>query len=109
MGVCRREYVMVGVYVDDLPFDRWADENERYVCGFPDEPLEAIALSDITNDGWVIGRVLVRGDSDIGIKRVSFPDNLTPIRFELIAEIKEKLNMDVAIDDIKCYTFTTWS
>ncbi len=108
MGVGRIEYVMVGVFFKKLPFDRWADENERYICGFKDETLAAITLSDMTDEGWVIGRVIVRGDSNVGIELTSFQDNLTPIRFQVGSEIKDKLGINVDIDKIKCYSFTSW-
>ena len=113
MGVDRSEYVMVGVSVEKLPFDKWEDKYERYICGFPDESLEVIGISECTGKGgYVIGRVIVRGDSDVGIEKVDIGPELTIAltnHASLVSEIKEKLGMDVELEDIKCYAFTSWS
>lgn len=109
MGVQRSEYVMVGVFIKELPFSQWDDEYERYICGFADETLWIKSLSGCTDEGYIIGRVMVNGDSYIGIELTSFEVDLPSMRTEVATEIKEKLRMDIAEEEIKLYAFSSWN
>jgi len=108
MSVNRQEYVMVGVFRKELPFDEFEDKYEPYCCGMDNEPLWIITLSNYSDEGYVIGRALANGDSDTGIELKAITDDISQITLDLPAEIGEKLDITVSQDEIKLYAFSSW-
>jgi hypothetical protein len=109
MSVHRTEYVMMGVFIKELPFDKWDDKYEMYVCGASNASIWVVALSDCSDEGHVIGKVLSMGDSYEGVELMSIDDDLVQLKKDIPAIIKEELDMDVSVEDVKLYTFSSWS
>jgi len=107
MSTSRHEQIMVGVFVEKLPFDEWADENEKYICGDPDESLWAMGIGHESEDGYVIGRSILFG-SEFGFELTSISyEDVPQIASELVIEIKNKFDMSVSVEDIKLYIFSS--
>ncbi len=109
MGVERSEYVMIGLYLKELPFDYWADEYLRYIEGWAEETLSIIPISNITGEGYVIGRVLVQGDSYAGLELTEIDSDDLVMDSEVLKEIEEKLKISAVEEEIRLYAFSHWS
>ena len=116
MSFQRSEYVMMGIFLKELPFDRWADKYEPYICVYADNPINIVAVSinivavsEACNEGFVIGKVLSEGSGYEGVELMSIDDDLVQLKKDIPAIIKEELDMDVSVEDVKLYTFSAWS
>ncbi len=109
MGVERNEYIMMGLFLKELPFSQWDDEYLPYIEGWADETLSITPISEMSNEGYVIGRVVVRGRSDVGIELTAISDKSIPDKAVIVKEIKKKLKISATEEEIKLYTFSHWS
>lgn len=109
MSFQRSEYVMMGIFIKELPFNRWNDEYEPYICGCPDVPIWIVSISEACDEGFVIGNVLSSGSGYEGVELTSIDEDLVKLKKEIPSMIKEELDMNVSIKDVKLYTFSSWS
>lgn len=109
MSLDKQEYIMIGVHLQELPFDYFAEEYKQYQEGRPNETLFMTKVSD-SKSGFVIGRLLITTDCDCGtnLTVISEVDNMSQIRKELVFEIKEKLGLNINVNDIHLYIFSIW-
>ena len=108
MGVYRKENIMIGLFLQELPFDYWDDAYLRHIEGWVDETLYVVQISDYDNQGYVIGRDILSGDSDIGIELTAIDIESIPSKAEVRKEIEDKLKISVTEEEIKIYAFSQW-
>jgi hypothetical protein len=108
MGVDRSEHVMMGLFLKEVPFDYYEDEYLRYIEGWAEETLSIVPISSMSDEGYVIGRTIVQGDSDVGIELTEIKGDSIPTRAEVVKEILEKLKISAAEVEIKLYIFSHW-
>ena len=108
MGVQRTEHIVMGLFLKELPFNQWDDKYLPYIEGWVEETLSIIPISGMSDEGYVIGKVIVQGDSDIGIELTEIKNNEIPFKRDVVEEILKKLKIFAAEEEIKLYAFSHW-
>lgn len=113
MSSKRVEYVMVGAFVEKLPFNGYDDKYRPWFWNLNTKSLHIARLGDCDGSdlGFVIGRILVRSVSECAcsvLSEIHIRDNIDNIVNEVDFDIRNKLDMTVSITEIKYYTFTVW-
>jgi hypothetical protein len=113
MSSSRIEYVMVGAFVEKLPFDEYDEKYEPHFWKPEAESLHIVRLCDCDGAtfGFVVGRILVRSVSECAcsdLSEIHVRDNMDNIVNEIDLEIQNKLGFSTYITEIKYYTFTVW-